>query len=174
MKVINYNKSWKIKNCWFYYFFVMGALYLDARMFCTLARSYVFYSHGCNNWAWNLFWASVAKPVLWHLMILLPCTLTHTSSIPMGAINFYMQECFSHSLIPLLFKCSYIFYSHGFNVRAWNLFWTSVAKPFLRQFMILFSCTLAHTSSIPMGAINFYMQEHFLHSLILSHQFLPC
>ena len=27
-------------------------------------------------------------------------------------------------------------------------------------------CTLARTSSIPMGAVNFYMQEHFLHSLI--------
>ena len=26
-------------------------------------------------------------------MILFPCTLNHTSSIPMSAINFYMQEC---------------------------------------------------------------------------------
>ena len=31
------------------------------------------------------------------------CALTHTSSIPMSAINFYMQERFLHSLIPLLF-----------------------------------------------------------------------
>ena len=33
------------------------------------------------------------------------CTLAHTSSIPMGAINFYMLEPFLHSLIPLLFPC---------------------------------------------------------------------
>ena len=33
------------------------------------------------------------------------CALAHVSSIPMGSINFYMQECFLHSLIPLLFKC---------------------------------------------------------------------
>ena len=39
------------------------------------ACSYVFYSHGCNVRGWNLFWANVAKPVLWQLMILLPCTL---------------------------------------------------------------------------------------------------
>ena len=86
--------------------------------------SYIFYSYGCNFRARNLFWASVAKLVLWQLMILLPCTLLHTSSIPMGAINFYMQERFLHSLIPILFKCyaAYIFYSHGCNVRAWNLF----------------------------------------------------
>ena len=39
--------------------------------------------------------------------------------------------------------------------------------------MILLPCTLADTSSIPMGAINFYMQEHFLHLLLIeSHQFL--
>ena len=70
-------------------------------------------SHGR---AWNLFWASVAKPVLLQLMIWLPCTLTdttsipmgvmylharmfctlaHTSSIPMGAMYLYMQEHFS-------------------------------------------------------------------------------
>ena len=44
------------------------------------------------------------------------CALAHTSSIPMGAINFYMQERFLHSLIPLLFKCWLVFYSHGCNV----------------------------------------------------------
>ena len=48
------------------------------------------------------FWASVAKLVLWQLMILLPCTLTHTSYIPMGAINFYMQKHFLHSVIRSL------------------------------------------------------------------------
>ena len=121
----------------------VGEIYLHARMFCALAHTYsipmgaihfyilerfftladtflfsVMYLHGCNVRAWILFWASVAKPVLWQLMILLPYTLAHTSSIPMGAINLYMQEHFLHSLIPLLFKCSYIFYSHGCNVRA--------------------------------------------------------
>ena len=106
---------------------LMLAMYLHARMFCTLAPD-VFYSHGCNVRAWNLFWASVAKLVLWQLIILLPCTLIHTSSIPMDAINFYMQERFLHSLIALLFKCLYVIYSHGCNVRAWNLFWASVAK----------------------------------------------
>ena len=65
--------------------------------------SYVFYSHGCNVRAWNLFWASVAKLVLLQLMILLPCTLTLTSYILMGAMYLYMQEHFSYSLIPLLF-----------------------------------------------------------------------
>ena len=33
-------------------------------------------------------------------------------------------------------------------------------------------CALAHTYSIPMGAIHFYMQEHFLHWLIRLDQFL--
>ena len=54
----------------------VGKMYLLARMFCTLT-SYVFYSHGYNVRAWNLFWASVAKSFLWQLMILLPCTLPH-------------------------------------------------------------------------------------------------
>ena len=54
------------------------------------------------------------------------------------------------------------------------MIWASVAKPVLWQLMILLPCTLAHTSSIPMGAINFYIQEHFLHSLLIQlHQFLP-
>ena len=89
------------------------------------------------------------------------CALAHMSSIPMDAINFYLQECFLHLLIPLQFPCLYIVYSHGCNVGALNLFWASVAKPVLRQLMILLLCTLAHTSSIPMGAINFYVQESF-------------
>ena len=74
----------------------------------------------------------------------------------------------------ILCTCSYIFYSHGCNVRAWNLFWASLAKPVLWQLMILLPCTLPQTSYIPMGAINFYMLEKFLHSLIRSHQFLLC
>ena len=39
------------------------------------------------------------------------CTLAHMSSIPMGAMYLYMQECFLHSLIPLLFpwvRCIYM------------------------------------------------------------------
>ena len=79
-------------------FILMFAMYLHARMFCTLAP-YIFYSHGCNVRAGNLFGGSVAKPVLSQLIILLQCTLTHTSSIPMSAINFYMQEHILHSLI---------------------------------------------------------------------------
>ena len=63
-------------------------------------------------------------------MILLLCTLTHTSSIPMGSINFYKKEMFLQALIPLLFPSlvwdvftcknvlytwAYVFYSHGCN-----------------------------------------------------------
>ena len=138
------------------------------------------YSYICN--LWGKF-----------LPVGMICTTTDTISIPVGEMYlharmfctlapyvFYYRGCnkflhartFLHSLIPLLFKCSYVFYSHGYNVRAWNLFWASVAKTVLWQLMILLLCTLTHLSSIPMGAINFYMQEHFLHSLIRSHQFL--
>ena len=40
--------------------------------------------------------------------------------------------------------------------------------------MILLLCTLTDTSSIPMGAINFYMKEHFLPSLLIrSHTIAP-
>ena len=67
----------------------MGEMHLHVRMFCTLAL-HDFYSYGCNVRAWNLFWARVAKPILWKMMILLPCTLAHTRSIQ----NFYMQDIF--------------------------------------------------------------------------------
>ena len=112
------------------------------------------------------------------------CALAHTSSIPMGLVNFYMQEHFLHSLIRLLYPClRYIYLQEcsvhsplcllfpWCNVRAWNLFWASVVKPVLWQLMILLPCILAHKSSIPMGALKFYMQQHFLHSLIRLHQF---
>ena len=140
------------------------------------------YSHICNLWGTFLPMGMIC-PTTDTISIPLGemylhgrmfCALAHMSSITMGAINFYMQERFLDSLIPLLFKCSYDFYSHGCNVRAWNLFWASVAKLVLWQLMILLPGTLTHRSSIPMGAINFYMQEHFLHSLIWSHQFLTC
>ena len=113
-------------------------------------RSYVVYWHGCNVRAWNLFWASVAKLVCdSQLMILLPCILAHMSSIPMGAIYFYMQECFLHLLIPLLFP------------------WVQCIH------MQEYSVNVLIMSSIPMGAIYLYIQECFLHSLIWSHQCLP-
>ena len=114
------------------------------------------------------------------------CALAHMSSIPMGAINFYMQEPFLHSLIPLLFPCLWCTYVQECSVhllvhllfpwvqclRAWNLFWASVTKPVLWQLMILLPCALAHTSCIPMGAMNLYMQEHFLHNCYHHNQSL--
>ena len=108
--------------------FYMQECFLHLLIPLLFKCSYIFNSHRCNVRAWNLFWANVAKPVLWQLIILLPCTLAHMSYIPMGDINFYKQESFLHLLIPLLFECSYVFYSHGCNVRAWNLFWAKVAK----------------------------------------------
>ena len=46
--------------------------------------------------------------------------LAHTSSIPVGAINFYMQEHLIHSLIPLLFLCLRCIYmqecSHAISI----------------------------------------------------------
>ena len=74
---------------------ILWSIYLQE---CSVHSLVIFYSHECNFRAWNLFWASVAKPVLWQLMILLPCTLTHISSIPMGAIDFHMKNIF-HSLL---------------------------------------------------------------------------
>ena len=108
------------------------------------------------------------------------CALAHISSTPMGAINFYIQERFftltdttfnTHwydvfAFKNVLYTRSYVFYSYGGNVRASNLFWACVAKLVLWQLMILLLCTLTHTSSIPMGAIN-------SNSLIQLHQFLP-
>ena len=70
-----------------------------------------------------------------------------------GIICIYMQECSVYSLIHLPF--------HGCNVRAWNLFWASVAKLVLWQLMILLPCILAHTSSIPMGANKFLHARTF-------------
>ena len=98
--------------------------------------------------------------------------------LPLGMIcttryNLYTRGCAVFICKNVLCTHSYIFYSHGCNVRAWNLFSASVAKLVLWQLTILLPCTLAHMSSIPVGAINFYMQEHFLHLLIWSHQFLP-
>ena len=100
------------------------------------------------------------------------CALAHMSSIPMVAINFYMQErfytCWYHLMFAIYLHarmfCTlapYIFYSHGCNVRVWNLFWASVAKPVQWQLMILLLCTLPHMSSIPMGCNKFLHSRTF-------------
>ena len=44
------------------------------------------------------------------------CALTHMSSIPMGAINFYMQEHFLHSMILLTFSCLWCIYMQECSV----------------------------------------------------------
>ena len=89
------------------------------------------------------------------------CTLTHTSSIPIGVINFHMQECFLHSLIRLLYPWVWCIYMQECSVHSlicllfpWvqcqslKPVWGSVAEPVLWQLMILLLCTLAHMSSI--------------------------
>ena len=128
----------------------LGEMYLHARMFCALAHTSSIPMGAINFYMQEQISIPLGEMYLHARMF---CALAHTSSIPMGAINFFMQECFLHSLIPLLFKCCNIFYSHGCNVTAWNQFWAIVAKPVLWQLMILLPCSLPHTSSIPMGAI---------------------
>ena len=46
------------------------------------------------------------------------CALARTSSILMGAINFDIQECFSHSLIPLIFSCLQCIYMQEYSVHS--------------------------------------------------------
>ena len=106
---------------------LMFVMYLHARMLCTLAP-YVFYYRGCNKFlhARTFFTLADTTFIQMFVRLLFPwvqcqslkpvlsqcsqncfvtvddfilCTLTHLSSIPMGAINFYMQEHFLHSLI---------------------------------------------------------------------------
>ena len=48
----------------------VGAMYLHARML-MYTRSYVFYTHGCNVF----------------IQVRMFCTLTHTTSIPVGVMN---------------------------------------------------------------------------------------
>ena len=91
---------------WYHFYAHVCDVFTCKNVLYTYSTPYIFHSHGCSVRAWNLFWASVAKPVLWQLMILLPCTLPQTSSIIMSAINFYLQDRFLHSLISLLFPCS--------------------------------------------------------------------
>ena len=115
--------------------------------------SYVFYSHVCNVRVWNLFWASVAKPVLWQLMILLPVHLLRSPLF---------------SWVQCIYTCKNVFYTHWYHL-------CSMGVMYLHARMF---CTLAHMPSIPMGAMYLYMQERFLQSLIRSythcgHQILP-
>ena len=87
-------------------------------------------------WVWSVqLWIQSLYAWVWCIhMQRMFCALSHMSSIPMGAINLYMQECFLHLLIWLLYPLG-VMYLHA------------------RMF-----CTLSYTSSsIPMGAINFYM-----------------
>ena len=57
----------------------------------------------------------------------------------------YSQLVQCQGLKPVLSHCSQT------ADQFWDCWW----------FYCPLQCTLAHTSSIPMGAINFYMQEHF-------------
>ena len=63
-------------------------------------------------------------------MILLPCSLAHMSSIPMVAINFYIQECF-FTLTDTTSITMFAMYLHARML-----------------------CTLAHASSIHLGAMS--------------------
>ena len=71
------------------------------------------YSQICNLWGKFLpvgmirtTTHTISIPlVVMYLHARMFCALAHTSSIPMGAMNFYLQEHFLQSLIPLLFPC---------------------------------------------------------------------
>ena len=170
----------------------VGEMYFHAKMFCTLTHTSSILMDAINFYMQERFQHSPIRLVFtcknaMYLPARMFCTLVFMSSNPMDAINFYMRERFLHSLIQLLYPCLWCIYLQECSVhsplcllfpwgqcRAWNLFWASVAKLVLWQLIILLPCTLTHTSSILMGAINFYMQEHFLHSLLTrSRQFLP-
>ena len=97
------------------------------------------YSHICNLWSKFLHAGMI-------------CTTTDTISIPMGEMYLHARMFCTHS-VRLIFP--------WVQCQSLKPVLTSVAKLVLRQLMILSPCTLPHTSSIPMGAINFYMQEHF-------------
>ena len=110
----------------------VGAMYLHPRMFCPLAHMS---SIPMGVRAWNLFWAIVAKLVLWKLIYcpvhLLICLL------------YPWVQC--QSLKPVLSQCS----QTGFVT--------------VDDFISLYTRSYIF---IHMGAINFYLQERCLHSLI--------
>ena len=167
-------------NCWYDFYTNWCDVFASKNVLYTC--SYVFFSHGCNVRAWNLFWASVAKPVLWQLMILLPSTFAHMSSIPMGAIYLYMQECFFHSLIPLLFPWVQCIYMQECSVHSLiRLLFPCVQcqslKPVLSQcsqtsfvtvddFIARYTCSYVFYSH---GCNVFIRKSIFLHSLIWSY-----
>ena len=115
------------------------------------------------------------------------CALAHTFSIPMGAVNFYIQEHFLHSLIWLLYPSLRCIYQQecSAHLPAHLLFpWVQCQslKPVLSQcsqtgFVTVDDFIALYTHSYvfySIGAKNLYMQEHFLHSLLIRpHQFLP-
>ena len=82
------------------------------------------YSHICNLWGKFVGMictttSTISIPVgEMYLHARMFCALAHTSSIPMSAINFYMQECFLHSLIPLLFSCLQCIYMQECSVQS--------------------------------------------------------
>ena len=67
------------------------------------------YSHICNLWGKFLICTTTVQINIpmgeMYLHARMFCALDHMSSIPMGAINFYMTERFLYSLILLLFSC---------------------------------------------------------------------
>ena len=63
-----------------------------------------------------------------------------------------MQECFLHSLVPLLFWYLWCIYMQEFSVHSLLFPWVQCQS---------LPCTLSHMSSIQMDAINFYVQEGF-------------
>ena len=95
-------------------------------------------SHLCNLWG-KFFPAgmictttdSISIPVgEMYLHARMCCALAHTSSIPMGVINFSMHKHFLHLLKPLLFSWLWCIYIQGCSVHSLRM------------------------SSIPMGAMS--------------------
>ena len=148
------------------------------------------YSYICNLWIKCLPMGmicattdTISIPVgEMHLDARMFCAHAHMSSIPMGAINFYIQEHFLHSLIQLLYPCLRCIYLQECSVHFVHspvhlLFpWVQCQslKPVLSQssqtsFVTVDDFIALYTHSyisIPVGAVNFHMHEHFLHSLI--------
>ena len=134
-----------ISDSWFYSFWEFCTHVCDVFTCKNVlhTRPYIFYSHGCNVRAWNLFWASVANKFCysWWFYCLYTCSyvfyshgcnvfiharlffpLTDTTSIPWVRC-FYVQDCSVHSLMRLLFpwvRCIHtyenVFYTCWYNL----------------------------------------------------------
>ena len=113
----------------------------------------------------------------------------YTSSIPAGAVNFYCKNIFytrwydfyTHvcdvfTCKNILYTLPYAFYSHGCNVRAWNMFWASVAKPVLWQLKIWCFIALYTRSYIfySHGCNKFPHARMFFTLADMIAPFLPC